>query len=85
MVEQSQPLSPLLEQRLLTMASRKKLDASMVNAINLLAIDAYHKHHYTQAVNHWNRLLTLFPVNSPDSKDILKMIALAQKKQLNRG
>ena len=56
-----------------------KRDPNNVNAINLLAIDAYLQHHYQTAVSYWERLLLIFPPDSADSKAVLQMIAKAQK------
>lgn len=56
-----------------------KHDPTNVNAINLLAIDAYLQHHYRVAITYWERLLLIFPSDSDDSKAVLQMIAKAQK------
>lgn len=58
-----------------------KHDPNNVNAINLLAIDAYLQHHYQTAVSYWERLLAIFPPDSGDSKAVLQMIAKAQLKK----
>lgn len=49
-----------------------------VNALNLLAVDAFNQAHYKLAVQYWEQILPLFPADSEDAKLLLKMIAKAQ-------
>lgn len=49
-----------------------------VNAINLLALDAYQQHDFTSAIRYWEGLLKYFPPGSDDSKNLLDMIRQAQ-------
>jgi cytochrome c-type biogenesis protein CcmH len=50
-----------------------------VNAINLLALDAYQRKNYQEAIQHWENLLQFFPPGSEDSQNLLQMIRLAQR------
>ena len=54
-----------------------------IDAINLLAVNAYNVGDYQTAVNYWEKLLPLFPPASEDSQALLTMIARAEK-QLNK-
>lgn len=49
-----------------------------VNAINLLALDAYQQHDFPSAIRYWEGLLKYFPPGSDDSKNLLEMIRQAQ-------
>lgn len=49
------------------------------NAINLLALDAYQRENYAEAVHYWERLLNQFPPDSEDSKLLLEMIKQGQQ------
>lgn len=51
-----------------------------INAINLLAINAYTHKNYAQAVRYWEKMIPLFAPKSDDRKALLMMIARAQKK-----
>jgi len=51
------------------------------NAINLLALDAFNRKHYGDAVQYWEHLIPLYPADSEDGKALLGMIARAQKLQ----
>jgi cytochrome c-type biogenesis protein CcmH len=53
---------------------------SGINAINLLALDAYQHNHFEQAIRYWEGLLQYFPPDSEDSKNLLEMIHQAQTK-----
>ena len=55
------------------------LSPNNVNAINLLALDAYQRKNYSQAIHHWESLLKYFPIASEDSKTLLSMIHQAQE------
>lgn len=72
------------DEHVLTSDSKKLLIAVLakqkdnVNAINLLAVDAFNQQHYQQAVKYWEQILPQFPAASEDAKSILKMIAKAQ-------
>lgn len=74
-----------LANKKLSSSSKKQLkqllksDPQQINAVNLLALDAYNRHQYQDAVNYWERLLPLFPAESENAKAVLKMIASAQK------
>jgi cytochrome c-type biogenesis protein CcmH len=50
-----------------------------VNAINLLALDAYQRKNYQEAIQHWENLLQFFSPGSEDSQNLLQMIQLAQR------
>jgi cytochrome c-type biogenesis protein CcmH len=50
-----------------------------VNAINLLALDAYQQGNYGVATRYWEGLLKFFPANSEDSKVLLEMIQRSQQ------
>jgi cytochrome c-type biogenesis protein CcmH len=73
-----QQLTPKAELLLQHLLAQNSLD---VSALNLLALNAYHHQNYTSAVRYWERLIPVFPVGSDDSKMLLNMIAVAQKKQ----
>ena len=55
-------------------------DPNETTAINLLALDAYQKKNYQQAIQYWEKLLDFYSTDSEDGKALLKMIALSQKK-----
>ncbi len=46
----------------------------------MLAMDAYMRHSYQQAINYWQHLLTIIPPQSDDAMAIRKAIAKAQQK-----
>lgn len=52
-----------------------------VDALNLLAVNAYRQHDYPQAVGYWQRALALVPPDSADSRTILDMISQAQHQE----
>jgi len=52
-------------------------------AINLLAMDAYAKQHYQQAIEYWQSMLPLFAPGSHDNQTVSAMILTAQKKSVN--
>lgn len=49
-----------------------------VDALNLLAVNAYQNKDYRQAVKYWQQALALVPPDSPDSRTLLDMISQAQ-------
>jgi cytochrome c-type biogenesis protein CcmH len=55
-----------------------QLEPSNVNALNLLALDAYYYNDYSPAIRYWETILTFFPPDSQDSQTILAMIREAQ-------
>lgn len=54
-----------------------------IDIINLLALDAYHKQNYQQAIQYWEKILPLVPVQSREGRTLLFMISQAQKKLAN--
>lgn len=52
-----------------------------VDALNLLAVNAYRQQNYHSAVGYWQRALTFVPAGSPDSRALLDMIAQAEKQE----
>jgi cytochrome c-type biogenesis protein CcmH len=56
-----------------------KLSPKNINAINLLALDAFQSKHFSEAIYHWETLLQFFPAESEDSRNLLAMIQEAQK------
>lgn len=55
------------------------LSPNNINAINLLALDAYQHKDFSTAIRHWETLLMHFPPGSEDSNNLLAMIAQAQQ------
>ena len=53
-------------------------------AINFLAMDAYQQQHYAQAVSYWEKLLPLYAADSADGKMLLKAIAKAQRRLIDK-
>ncbi len=58
-----------------------KLDMQNVNALNLLAIDAYNHQDYEKAIQYWERVLIQLPLNSDDAKQIEMMISKAKNQR----
>lgn len=56
-----------------------------INAINLLALDAYQQGQYAVATRHWESLLQYFPPDSEDSKALLEMIRQSQQHLLTKS
>lgn len=52
-----------------------------IEAINLLAMDAYQNQKYEEAIHYWEQLLPLFPANTKDGSALLTIIAGAQRKR----
>ena len=50
----------------------------------MLAMDAYSRHSYQQAIDYWQRLLKQVTVKSEEGQAIRKAIAKAQAKLLSR-
>jgi len=50
-----------------------------IDAMNLLAINAYNQHQYQRALNYWEKLVAFFPPESRDAQVLYSMIAKAQK------
>ncbi|KTC65904.1 cytochrome c-type biogenesis protein (plasmid) [Legionella adelaidensis] len=67
-----------------TPASRKlfkkilEIDKNQPDALAMLAMDAFMSHDYEIAINYWQKLLTLAPENSEESRMIRKAIARAE-------
>lgn len=61
------------------LANLIKSSPQNVNAINLLALDAYQQGHYAAATRHWESLLQYFSPDSEDSKALLEMIRQSQQ------
>lgn len=55
--------------------------AGSVDALNLLAVNAYRKKDFRKAVSYWQRALSLVQLNSPDSRALLDMISQAQHQE----
>lgn len=52
-----------------------------VDALNLLAVNAYKNKDYHLAVKYWQQALALTPADSPDSRTLLDMISQAQRQE----
>ena len=52
-----------------------------IDAINLLAVDAYRRKDFHQAVSYWQRALSMVQPESPDSRTLLDMISQAQHQE----
>lgn len=50
-----------------------------INAINLMALNAYQEEDYQKAIHYWESLLTYFPPASEDARVLLTMIRQAQQ------
>ncbi len=59
-------------------------NADQPDALAMLAMDAYSRHSYQQAIDYWQRLLKQVPVKSEEGQAIRKAIAKAQAKLLSR-
>ena len=57
-----------------------KKNPDQPDALGMLAMDAYARHDYQQAIDYWQRVLTVAPPQSEDADAIRKAIADAQKK-----
>lgn len=51
-----------------------------IEAINLLAINAYVTHHYQTAIRYWEQMIPYFDPQSDDAKQLFSMIHQAQQK-----
>jgi cytochrome c-type biogenesis protein CcmH len=49
--------------------------------LNFKGLDAFHRQHYSEAIQAWETLLKLIPPNSATAKAVLSAIAVAQKHQ----
>lgn len=74
-------LTPLAKQLLNKLLIQQPND---INALNLLAIDAYLHHDYQTAIDYWEKILPQFSSESEDAKQLLSMIAKAQQMLLHR-
>lgn len=54
------------------------LSPNNINAINLLALDAYQAKDFSKAIHHWESLLQFFPPEGDDAKMLLEMIRQAR-------
>lgn len=54
-------------------------------ALNLLALDAYHRHCYAMAARYWEKLIPLFAAGSQGRQAVLKMIRMAEQHQKHQG
>lgn len=59
-------------------------DPNQVDALTMLAMDAYQNKHYEQAILYWRRLLSLAPPNSKDSRSIEAAIDKARQLRENK-
>ncbi|MBA2655075.1 MAG: tetratricopeptide repeat protein [Gammaproteobacteria bacterium] len=55
-----------------------KRDPNNINAMNLLALDAFQQKQFDKAIRYWESLLKYFPIDSDDSKSLIAMISQAQ-------
>lgn len=55
-----------------------KIDMQNINALNLLAIDAFDRKEYKAAINYWERVLIQLPLNTEEAKQIETMIEKAK-------
>src|SRR5262249_46000854 len=55
------------------------LQPQQIDAMNLLALDAYGKKDYAVAIQFWEQLLPLFPPNTENGRWLLQMIHKAQR------
>lgn len=78
-LQHDQHLSPAIE-ALLQSVLESSL-AEHADAFNLLAVNAFRHQNYHQAVQYWQRALSLVPPDSPDSRALLDMISQAQTKE----
>lgn len=53
-------------------------DPNQLDALSMLAMDAYLRQEYQQAIDYWQRILKLIPPESEEAKSIRKAIAKAQ-------
>ncbi|GEM_PF-973022 len=77
-------LNPTLARQLINMLRLKSIDEPL-DALNLLAVDAYQQKNYRQAVRYWQQALALLQPESPDSRTLLDMISQAQRLEQNIG
>ena len=49
------------------------------DALAMLAMDAFIRHAYPEAINYWQTLLSVLPPDSPDAKAVRRAIAKAQE------
>lgn len=56
-----------------------KRNANQPDALAMLAMDAYKRRAYQQAIDYWQRLLKLIPPHSEEAQAIRKAIAKAQR------
>jgi len=71
-------LTPAMEQLLIGVL---KSLPEPVDAFNLLAVNAFRRQDYHQAVGYWQQALALVPPDSPDSRALLNMISQAQRQE----
>ncbi|MDP3561018.1 MAG: hypothetical protein Q8R83_02420 [Legionellaceae bacterium] len=53
-------------------------NSNQPDTLAMLAMDAYNRHDYQQAIEYWQRLLALLPAQSEEAQAIRKAIAKAQ-------
>lgn len=56
-----------------------KIQPNNINALNLIALNAYADKQYQQAIDYWEKILPQFAQDSTDQKALLGMIADAQR------
>ncbi len=54
------------------------IEPNAVGAYNLLAIDAFNRREFKDAVANWEKILTFYPPGSEEVKKVLELIAKAQ-------
>lgn len=72
-----QKFNPEIRQKLHTILQK---NSKQPDALAMLAMDAYQRKEYQQAVTYWQVLLTLTPPNSEAAKSLRQAIAKAQEK-----
>ena len=71
-----QQLSPAMKQLLQTIVQQHP---QRIDAVNLLAINAYQQQYYQQAIKLWQTVLLQLPAGSQDQQQIIEMIAKAEQ------
>ena len=66
------------QQQLINKLLQRQADNSMI--LNLLAMDAYHKKQFQQAIELWQKILPQFPANSANAKALRETIATVKQK-----
>ncbi len=62
-----------------------KIAPNNIEAINLLAVNAYLTQHYQTAIHYWESMIPYFDPSSKDGKQLFSMIHQAQDKLAHKG